>query len=82
MFSADDIVLVGKLREDINEKLEIWPKTLVRGFRLRSKTKYMECSFRKKLQINSNTELKMGEQAIPQISCCEYLGPLFKVTEK
>ena len=50
MLFADDIVLIGKIKEGINKKLELWRQTLeTRGFRLsRSKTEYMKCKYRKR----------------------------------
>ena len=47
MLFADDILLVDKTKEGVQEKLELWRSTLEsKGFRLsRSKTEYMECNF-------------------------------------
>ena len=42
---ADDIVLIDKTRDGLNDKLEKWRHALYsRGFKLsRSKTKYLRC---------------------------------------
>ncbi|WP_202601187.1 reverse transcriptase domain-containing protein, partial [Klebsiella pneumoniae] len=47
MFFADDILLIDKTREGVEEKLELWRSTLEsKGFYLsRSKTEYMVCNF-------------------------------------
>lgn len=50
MFFADDIVLLGELRKELNGRLETWgPALEAYDFHLsRSKTKYMEYKFRKR----------------------------------
>jgi len=47
MLFIDDIVLIDKTRQGVNNKLERWRHTLeVRGFRVsRSKTEYLHCCF-------------------------------------
>jgi len=47
MLFADDIVLIDKTRQGVNDKLESWRFTLeASGFRLsRSKMEYMHCCF-------------------------------------
>ncbi|TKC11307.1 hypothetical protein FA727_23890, partial [Robertmurraya kyonggiensis] len=47
MLFADDVVLVDESREGVNEKLELWRRTLEsKVFRLsRTKTEYMMCNF-------------------------------------
>jgi hypothetical protein len=47
MLFADDVVLVDESRTGVDQKLEMWRRTLeVKGFRLsRSKTEYMKCDF-------------------------------------
>jgi hypothetical protein len=44
---ADDVVLVDESRMGVDQKLELWRRTLeAKGFRLsRSKTEYMKCDF-------------------------------------
>ena len=50
MLFANDIILIGETKKEVNKKLELWRQTLeARGFRLgKSKTEYMECKFRKR----------------------------------
>ncbi|KAL5131500.1 LINE-1 retrotransposable element ORF2 protein [Glycine soja] len=57
MLFADDIVLLGESREELNERLETWRRALeTHGFRLsRSKSEYMECKFNKRRRV-SNSE--------------------------
>jgi hypothetical protein len=47
MLFVDDVVLVDESRTGIDQKLELWRRTLeAKGFRLsRSKTEYMKCDF-------------------------------------
>jgi hypothetical protein len=44
---ADDVVLVDESRMGVDQKLELWRRTLeAKGFRLsRSKKEYMKCDF-------------------------------------
>ena len=79
MLFADDIVLIGESREEVNCKLEIWREALEsKGFRLsRSKTEYMECKFNKR-QTNNNLEVKIGEHIIPKVSSFKYLGSIIQ----
>jgi hypothetical protein len=47
MLFADNVVLVDESRTGVDQKLELWRRTLeAKGFRLsRSKTEYMKCDF-------------------------------------
>jgi Reverse transcriptase (RNA-dependent DNA polymerase) len=47
MFFADDVVLIDESRIEIDQKLELWRKTLEsKGFRLnKTKIEYMRCHF-------------------------------------
>jgi hypothetical protein len=47
MLLADDVVLVDESKTGVDQKLELWRRTLeAKGFRLsRSKTEYMKCDF-------------------------------------
>jgi len=75
MLFADDIVLMGDAREDINEKLELWRQALeVHGLRIsRNKTEYMECKFSTR-RVNLDVAVKIGENIIPQVRKFKYLG--------
>ncbi|KAL5146025.1 Retrovirus-related Pol polyprotein from type-1 retrotransposable element R2 [Glycine soja] len=79
MLFADDIVLLGESREELNERLETWRRALeTHGFRLsRSKSEYMECKFNKSRRV-SNSEVKIGDQIIPQVTRFKYLGSVIQ----
>ncbi|KAH1238660.1 LINE-1 retrotransposable element ORF2 protein [Glycine max] len=79
MLFADDIVLLGESREDLNERLETWRRALeTHGFRLsRSKSEYMECKFNKRRRV-SNSEVKIGDHIIPQVTRFKYLGSVIQ----
>ncbi|KAL5155233.1 LINE-1 retrotransposable element ORF2 protein [Glycine soja] len=79
MFFADDIVLLGESREELNERLETWRRALeTHGFRLsRSKSEYMECKFNKSRRV-SNSEVKIGDHIIPQVTRFKYLGSVIQ----
>ena len=69
MLFADDIVLMGESREDLNKKLELWREALeVYGLRIsRSKTEYMECKFSLRRE-NPNIEVKIGENILRKVN--------------
>ncbi|RZC05226.1 Protein RER1B isoform E [Glycine soja] len=79
MLFADDIVLLGESREELNERLETWRRALeTHGFRLsRSKSEYMECKFNKRMRV-SNSEVKIGDHIIPQVTRFKYLGSVIQ----
>ena len=63
---ANDVVLLGESREEVNGRLETWRQALeAYGFRLsRSKTEYMECNFSGR-RSRSTLEVKGGDHMIP-----------------
>ncbi|XP_024635204.1 WD repeat-containing protein ATCSA-1 isoform X1 [Medicago truncatula] len=75
LLSADDVVLVGESREEVNGRLETWRQALeAYGFRLsRSKTECMECNFSRR-RSRSTLEVKVGDHFIPQVTRFKYLG--------
>ncbi|KAL5192364.1 Germin-like protein subfamily 3 member 4 [Glycine soja] len=79
MLFADNIVLLEESREELNERLETWRRALeTHGFRLsRSKSKYMECKFNKRRRV-SNSEVKIGDHIIPQVTRFKYLGSVIQ----
>ncbi|RZB42710.1 26S proteasome regulatory subunit 6A-like [Glycine soja] len=79
MLFADDIVLLGESREELNERLKTWRRALeTHDFRLsRSKSEYMECKFNKRRRV-SNSEVKIGDHIIPQVTRFKYLGSVIQ----
>ncbi|QHN92504.1 LINE-1 retrotransposable element ORF2 protein [Arachis hypogaea] len=75
MLFADDIVLMGESRGDLNKKLELWREALeVYGLRIsRSKMEYMECKFSPRRK-NPNIEVKIGENILRKVKSFKYLG--------
>ncbi|KAH1224161.1 hypothetical protein GmHk_11G031444 [Glycine max] len=69
----------GEAREELNERLETWRRALeTHGFRLsRSKSEYMECKFNKRRRV-SNSEVKIGDHIIPQVTRFKYLGSVIQ----
>lgn len=74
MLFADNIVLLGESKKDLNERLETWTQALeTHDFRLsRSKTEYMECKFNKRRNV-SNLEVKFGDHILLQVTRFKYL---------
>jgi len=83
MVFADDVVLLGESREELNGRLETWRQALeAYGFRLsRSKMEYMECNFSKR-RSGSTLEVKVGDHIIPQVTRFKYLGSIVQNDEK
>jgi len=79
MLFADDVVLLGESREELNGRLETWRQALeleAYGFcSSRSKTEYMECNFSGR-RSRSTLEVKVGDHIIPQVTRFKYLGPI------
>ena len=75
MLFVDDILLVDKTREGVEEKLELWRSTLEsKGFRLsRPKTEYMECNFSSR---PSGGFVTLGDQVINKSARFRYLGSI------
>jgi len=75
MLFADDVVLLGESRLELNGRLETWRQALeAYGFRLsRSKTKYIKCNFNKR-RSRSTLEVKVGDHTKPQVTWFKYLG--------
>ena len=81
MLFAYDIVLIDETRAGVNTKLELWRQTLEsRGFKLRSKTKYMECKFSKQ-RIRDYSIMTLDGQEIPMSSHFKYLGSIIQKDE-
>ncbi|KAK4713035.1 hypothetical protein R3W88_018942 [Solanum pinnatisectum] len=72
MLFTDDIILIDKTRERVNDKLEVSRQTLeAKGFRLnKSKMKYLECKFSVALD---EVDVEV-EWTIPERESLKYLG--------
>ena len=76
MLFADDVVLVDESRTGVNQKLELWRKTLEsKGFRLdRTKTEYMRYDFDTTTRKEEDISLK--GQVVPRKDTFRYLGSM------
>jgi hypothetical protein len=66
MLFADNVVLVDESRTMVDQKLELWRRTLeAKGFSLsRSKTEYMKCDFSATTQEEGN--IRLNGQVVPK----------------
>jgi hypothetical protein len=78
MLFADDVVLVDESRTGVDQKLELWRRTLeAKCFRLnRSKTEYMKCDFSATTQEEGDARL--DGQVVPKKDTFCYLGSMLK----
>ena len=78
MLFADDVVLVDESRTEVNQKLELWWKTLEsKGFRLRrTKTEYIRCDFGTTTREQEDVSLK--GQVVPRKDTFRYLGSMLQ----
>jgi hypothetical protein len=78
MFFADDVVLVDESRTGVNQKLELWRKTLEsKGFRLsRTKTEYMRCDFG--TTTREEEDISLEGQVVPRKDTFRYLGSMLQ----
>jgi hypothetical protein len=78
MLFADDVVLVDESRTGVDQKLELWKRTLeVKGFRLsRSKTEYMKCDFSAIMQEEG--DVRLDSQVVPKKDTFRYLGSMLQ----
>ena len=72
MLFADDIVLVDESRTGVNQKLELWLKTLEsKGFRLsRTKTEYIRCDF--DTTTREEEDISLEGQVLPRNDTFRY----------
>jgi hypothetical protein len=75
---ADDVVLVDESRTGVDQKLELWRRTLeAKSFRLsRSKTEYMRCDFSATTQEEGDARL--DGQVVPKKDTFRYLGSMLQ----
>jgi hypothetical protein len=78
MLFADDVVLVDESRTGVDQKLELWRRTLEeKGFRLsRSKTEYMQCDFSATTQEEG--DVRLDGQVVPKKDTFRYLGSMLQ----
>jgi hypothetical protein len=78
MFFTDDAVLVDESRMGIDQKLELWRRTLeAKGFRLsRSKTEYMKCDFSATMQ--EEEDVRLDGQVVHKKDTFHYLGSMLQ----
>jgi hypothetical protein len=74
----DDVILVDESRTRVDQKLELWRRTLeAQGFRLsRSKTEYMKCDFSTTTQ--DEEDVRLDSQVVPKKDTFRYLGSMLQ----
>jgi hypothetical protein len=70
---AYDVVLVDESRTGVDQKLDMWRRTLeAKGFRLsRSKTEYIKCGFSTTTQEEG--DVRLDGQVVPKKDIFHYL---------
>jgi hypothetical protein len=78
MLFADDMVLVDESRTGVDQKLELWRRTLeAKDFRLsRSKMEYMKCDFSAITQ--EEEDVRLDGQVVPKKDTFRYLGSMLQ----
>jgi hypothetical protein len=78
MLFADDVVLVDESRTGVDQKVELWRRTLeVKCFMLsRYKTEYMKCDFSATTQKDGDVRLDC--QVVPKKDTFRYLGSMLQ----
>jgi hypothetical protein len=78
MLFADDVVLEDESRTKVDQKLELWRRTLeAKCFSLiRSKTKYIKCDFSATTQ--EEEDVRLDDQVIPKKDTFRYLGSMLQ----
>jgi hypothetical protein len=73
-----DVVLVDESRTGVDQKLELWRRTLeAKGFRLsRSKTEYIKCDFSTTTQEVG--DVRLDGQVVPKKGTFHYLGSMLQ----
>jgi hypothetical protein len=76
MLFADDVVLVDESRTGVDQKLELWRRTLdAKGFWLsRSKMEYMKCDFSATTQEEG--DVRLDGQVVPKKDIFCYMGSM------
>jgi hypothetical protein len=78
MLFVDDVILVDESRTGVDQKLELWRRTLeAKGFRLsRSKIEYMKCDFSATTQ--EEWDVRLDGQVVPKKDTFCYLGSILQ----
>ncbi|XP_026451240.1 uncharacterized protein LOC113351475 [Papaver somniferum] len=78
MIFADDVALIGNSKEDVEEKLELWCKTLEsKGFKLsRTKTDYLKCDISDSGRVEG--DIMLDGQPVPRKESFRYLGSVLQ----
>jgi hypothetical protein len=76
MFFADDVILVDESKMGVDQKLELWRRTLeTKNFSLsKSKTEYMKCDFNATTQEEG--DVRLDGQVVPKKDTFRYLGSM------
>jgi hypothetical protein len=76
MLFVDDVILVDESRTRVDQKFELWRRTLeAKDFRLsRSKTEYMKCDFSATTQEEG--DVRLAGQLVPKKDIFRYLGSM------
>ncbi|XP_070043284.1 uncharacterized protein [Nicotiana tomentosiformis] len=79
MLFADDIVQIDETRGGVNERLEVWRRTLEsKGFKLsKTKTEYVEFKF-SGLPGEADIDVSLDSQVIPKKGNFKYLGSIIQ----
>jgi hypothetical protein len=80
MLFTDDVVLVDESRTGVDQKLELWRRTLeAKCFRIsRSKTEYMKCDFSAATQEG---DVRLDGLVVPKKDTFHYLGSMLQNNE-
>jgi hypothetical protein len=78
MFFADDVILVDGSRTGVNQKLELWRRTLeAKSFMpSRFKIEHMKCDFNATTQEKEN--VRLDGQVVPKKDTFHYLGSMLQ----
>jgi hypothetical protein len=78
MIFVDDVILVDESRTGVDQKLELWRRTLeAKSFRLsRSKTEYMNCDF--SVTTQEEWDVRLDGQVVPKKDTFHYLRSMLQ----
>jgi hypothetical protein len=76
MLFADDVILVDESTTEVDQKLELWRRTLeAKGFS-RSKSEYIKCDFSATTQEEG--DVRLNGQMVPKKDIFHYLGSMLQ----